>query len=161
MDKEVWSLIFKAINFLIIIVILYKLLAGRVKTFFENRSLAIKKEIQEADMSKKEAERRYEELKNRLENIDEEIKELTAVFEKEGMAEKEKIIESAKKEADKIKDQAVRTIEQEVVKARLMLRKEYADLIIEMSEHLIKKRLTGKDQQQIFKEYIEKVGQLN
>ena len=155
------NLVWKIVNFVILFLLLYKLLGGYVKNFFENRSITIKKDIEEADIYKKETERRYEELKKKLENIDKEIQDLTALFEREGLAEKERIIEKARNEAEKIKEQAFRIIEQEVGKAKLMLRKEYAELIVKMSENMIQKKLTGKDQQRIFEEYIEKVGQLN
>ncbi len=161
MDKEVWSLVWKAMNFIILVVILYKLLAGLIRTFFDNRSLSIRKEIEEANRTKKEAERRYEELRVKLENIDKEIEKMTELFKDEGFAEKERIIENARKDAEKIREQATRAIEQEVIKARAMIREEYAELIVEMAENLIKKRLTNKDQQQIVEEYIEKVVQLN
>lgn len=161
MDKEVWSLVWKATNFIILVVILYKLLAGLIRTFFNNRSLSIRNEIEEANRTKREAERRYEELRVRLENIDKEIEKMTDLFKDEGLAEKEKIIESARKDAEKIREQATRAIEQEVIKARAMIREEYAESIVEMAENLIKKRLTNEDQQQIVEEYIEKVVQLN
>ncbi len=161
MDKEVWSLVWKATNFIILVVILYKLLAGLIRTFFNNRSLSIRNEIEEANRTKREAERRYEELRVRLENIDKEIEKMTDLFKDEGLAEKEKIIENARKDAEKIREQATRAIEQEVIKARAMIREEYAESIVEMAENLIKKRLTNEDQQQIVEEYIEKVVQLN
>ena len=161
MENEVWSLLWKVINVVILIGLLYKLLAGRVRTFFENRRMLIKKEMEEAEMLRKEAERRYEELKQKLANIDKEIEELKELYRNEGLAEKERIIESAKKEAQKIRQGAVRTIEQEAARARSMIRREYAEMVIDMAEKEINKKLTGKDQDRILQEYIEKVVKLN
>jgi F-type H+-transporting ATPase subunit b len=161
MESELWGLVWKVTNLVILVVLLYKLLVGRVKTFFENRRLAVDKEIQEADMSKKEVERRHGELKEKLENIEKEIEELTELFRNEGLAEKERIIETARKEAEKIKEQGVRAVEQEAIKVRSMIRKEFAESVVKAAEDLVKKRLTGKDQERIVKEYIEKVVQLN
>ena len=161
MDKEIWGLIWKFVNFTILAVILYKLLSGHIKAFFQNRGLAIKKDIEEADMARKEVEGRYEELKKKLDTIDDEIEALKEMFRKEGLAEKERIIESANKEAEKIREQAIRSIEQEAVKVKAMIRKEYAERIVKMAEELIKKGLTNKDQERIVTEYIEKVVQFN
>ena len=161
MDKEIWGLIWKFVNFTILAVLLYKLLASHIKTFFKNRGVAVKKEIEEADMARKEVEGRYEELKKKLDTIDEEIEDLKEMFRKEGLAEKERIIESANKEAEKIREQAIRSIEQEVLKAKSMIRKESAERIVKMAEELIKKGLTNKDQERIVTEYIEKVVQFN
>jgi len=161
MDKEIWSLIWKATNFIILVVLLYKLLADRIKTFFENRSSSIENAIKEAEKVKNEAENKYEELKKKLQNIEEEAEKIKELFRKEGLAEKDRIIESAKKEAEKIKKQAVRTIEQEAAKAEQMIRKEFADVMVKTATDLISKEQTNNDNERIVKEYIEKVVELN
>ncbi|MEW6615068.1 MAG: ATP synthase F0 subunit B [Thermodesulfobacteriota bacterium] len=157
MDKEIWSLIWKIANFTILVVLLYKLLANRVKTFFENRRMSIENAIKEAEKIKNEAEKKYEELKEKLQNIDKEAEKITELFRKEGLAEKERIIENAKKEAEKIKKQAVQTIEQEAIKARLMIRKEFAELMVKMAADLISKKQNDNDNERIVKEYIENI----
>jgi F-type H+-transporting ATPase subunit b len=161
MEKEMWSLIWKATNLTILVVLLYKLLANRIKTFFENRSKGIENAIREAEKTKKEAEKKYEELKEKLQNIEKEAEKITELFRKEGLAEKERIIESAKKEAEKIKRQAIQTIEQEAIRARLMIRKEFAEAMVKTAADLISKKQTDDDNERIVKEYIEKVVELN
>ncbi|RJP57839.1 MAG: hypothetical protein C4549_04620 [Deltaproteobacteria bacterium] len=161
MEKEIWGLIWKATNFTILVVLLYKLLANRIKTYFKSRSLSIENAVREAEKTKKEAEKKYEELKERLQNIDKEAENIAELFRKEGLAEKERIIEGAKKEAEKIKRQAVQTIEQEVARAKGMIRKEVAESIFKTAADLISKKQNDNDNKKIIKEYIEKVVKLN
>jgi len=161
MEKETWSFIWKSLNFIILVILLYKVLAGHVKKFFENRRKGINDEIEEAKALKEDVERRYEELSKKLKNVDKEIEDLTELFKKEGLSEKQRIIEDAGKEAEKIRQQAARTIEQEMIKARSKIRKEYTEVIIEMAEDLIRKKLTESDHERLVKEYIEKVVELN
>lgn len=161
MDKELWSLIWKATNVIILVILLYKLLANRIKTFFENRSSSIENAVREAEKKKQEAEKKEEELKEKLQNMDKEVKKITELFKKEGLAEKERIKESAKKEADKIKRQTTQTIEQEAIRARLMIRKEFAEVMIKTAADLISKKQNDNDNERIIKEYIEKVVELN
>ena len=161
MEKEIWGLIWKATNFTILVVLLYKLLANRIKTYFKSRSLSIENAVREAEKTKKEAEKKYEELKEKLQNIDKEAENIAELFRKEGLAEKERIIESAKKEAEKIKRQAVQTIEQEVARAKGMIRKEVAESIFKTAADLISKKQNDNDNKKIIKEYIEKVVKLN
>lgn len=161
MDKETWGLIWKATNFIILVVLLYKLLANRIKTYFKNRSSSIEKAIREAEKIKKEAEKKYEGLKEKLQNIDKEAENIAELFRKEGLAEKERGIESAKKEAEKIKRQAVQTIEQEVTRAKGMIRKEFAESMVKTAADLISKKQNDNDNERIVKEYIEKVVKLN
>ncbi|MDY7033421.1 MAG: ATP synthase F0 subunit B [Thermodesulfobacteriota bacterium] len=161
MESELWGLFWKAVNFIILAVLLYKLLANRIKEFFKNRSKTIEKEIKDADTEKINAERRFEELRKKIENIEKERERLIEMFKNEGLAEKERIIESAKKEAEKIRQQAIRTFEQEEMKAISAIRKEYAESIIEIAKNLIRDKLTDKDHDRVITEYIEKVVKLN
>ena len=110
MEKEVWILLFKVMNFVILVVLLYKLLAKRVKEFFLNRSSAIEKEIEEAERLNKEAEEKQEKIDSKLRNIEKEIDRIIEEFREDGLKEKEKIIENAKIEAEKIKQKATREI---------------------------------------------------
>ncbi|MDY6856925.1 MAG: hypothetical protein SWO11_19900, partial [Thermodesulfobacteriota bacterium] len=73
MEKEVWILLFKVTNLIILVVLLYKLLAKRVKEFFLNRSTIIEKEIKEAERLNKEAEEKIEKIENKLKNIENDI----------------------------------------------------------------------------------------
>jgi len=157
MEREMWGLIWKATNLTILVVLLYKLLANHIKTYFKNRRMSIENAITEAEKTKREAEKKYEELKEKLQNIDKEAEKITELFRKEGLAEKERIIEGAKKEAEKIKRQAIQTIEQEAAKARLMIRKEFAELMVKTAADLISKKQNDNDNERIVKEYIEKV----
>lgn len=161
MEKEIWSLIWKATNFIILVGLLYKLLANRIKTFFENRKGNIENTIREAEKIKKEAEEKQKELEEKLQNIDKETEKIVEFFRKEGLAEKEKIIESAKKEAEKIKRQTIQTIEQEAVKARQAIRKELTEIMVQTAIDLISKKQNDNDNDRIVKEFVEKVVRLN
>ena len=161
MEKEIWSLIWKATNFIILAILLYKLLADRMKTFFENRKANIENAIREAEKVKKQAEEKQEELKEKLQNMDREKEKIIEFFRKEGLVEKERIIENAKKEVEKIKRQTIQTIEQEAARARLAIRKEIAEAMVKTAADLISKKQNNNDNERIIKEYIEKVVGLN
>ena len=161
MEREVWGLIWRATNFTILAVLLYKLLAPRAKTYFRNRMSGIQGALKEAAELKEEAEERFGELERRLENIDKEVQEIVDSFRKEGLAEKERILENARKEAEKIREQAIRTVEQEMARARMMIRKESADVMVKLAEDLLREKLNDDDQERLIKEYMEKVVQSN
>ncbi|MFH1624840.1 MAG: ATP synthase F0 subunit B [Pseudomonadota bacterium] len=161
MEREVWGLIWRATNFTILAVLLYKLLAPRAKTYFRNRTSGIEGALKEAAELKETAEQKYGELKEKLENIDREIQEIIGSFRKDGLAEKERIVKNAKKEAEKIREQAIRTIEQEIARAKMMIRKEYAELVTTLAEDLLREKLNDDDQERLIKEYMEKVVETN
>jgi F-type H+-transporting ATPase subunit b len=74
--------------------------------------------------------------------------------------ERERIIERAQEEADRIRRQAQVVAEQEVRKARFILRKEMVDLSMEMAEKLLRKATRPQDQEKLVKEFMGKVREL-
>ncbi len=75
----------------------------------------------------------------------------------QGAAEKKKILENAQIEAERMKQQAQFMADQEVKKAKLMLRKEAVALAANMAEALLKEKITETDHKKLIDEYIEKV----
>jgi len=73
------------------------------------------------------------------------------------MAEKEKMIEEAKKAAVKIEEDTKARMEQEFSTARNQLRAEAAQLSIQLAEELLKRNITIQDHEKMVKEYMDKV----
>ena len=61
--------------------------------------------------------------------------------------------------AERIKEMAAMSIEQETKKAVQDLKKEIADLATQMAEDLLTKKVTFADQQKLVEEYLKKVVQ--
>jgi len=75
----------------------------------------------------------------------------------EGEVEKAKILDKANVVAERLKEMAALTIQQETLKATQSLREEVADLATKMAEDLIKEKATFADQQGLVEEYLKKV----
>jgi F-type H+-transporting ATPase subunit b len=73
------------------------------------------------------------------------------------MAEKDKMIEEAKKAAAKIEEDTKSRMEQEFSNARNQLRAEAAQLSIQLAEELLKRNITITDHENMVKEYLDKV----
>jgi F-type H+-transporting ATPase subunit b len=92
---------------------------------------------------------------SRREGIQNTLTELEHV--QEGEAEKNKIIETAHKQAEYLKQQAQMTIQQEIKKARESLQEEIADLTVAAAEDILRKNIKAKDQDRLVQEFIAKV----
>ena len=149
------SFIFQVINFLLLLLVLYKLALPKVKDFFTDRSREIERSLKEAEKAKERAEKELREYEKKLSALDKEIEEIRKMVENEGKAEKERIIKEAKKEAELIKKQAEIIAEQEIKKAKQELRREVARLSLERAEEIIKENIDDKDQARLIKEYIK------
>ncbi len=156
--KEKWiEFGWKSANFVILVGLLYWLLAGKLKEFFVDRGKNIKKALEEAIAAKEEAEKKFKEYELRLDKANEEIAKISEMIKSQGEAEKQKIIEDARRAAEKMKEDTQARMEQEFKKAGSSLRAEAALLSVQMAEELLKKNLSAKDHETMVRDYLDKV----
>ncbi|MCX5838174.1 MAG: ATP synthase F0 subunit B [Deltaproteobacteria bacterium] len=147
----------RSVNFLILAGVLYWLLAKKVKAFFAGRREGIRTALAEALIAREEAEKKFREYAVKLNKATSEIDEITRMIQAQGLAEKERIIEDARKAADKMKEDTQARMEQEFNKASRELRIEAVRLSTLMAEELLRKNIQAADHEALVKDYIEKV----
>lgn len=147
----------RALNFLVLAGFLYWLLAKKIKEFFAGRRDDIKIALEQAMAAKEEAEKKYKEYTAKLEKATEEIAGISEMIKAQGLAEKERILEDAKKAALKMKEDTQARVEQELKKAGNLLRTEAVKLSVEMAEELLKRNITPADHDIMVKDYLDKV----
>jgi F-type H+-transporting ATPase subunit b len=147
----------RALNFLVLAGFLYWLLAKKIKEFFAGRRDDIKIALEQAMAAKEEAEKKYKEYTAKLEKATEEIASISEMIKAQGLAEKERILEDAKKAAVKMKEDTQARVEQELKKAGNLLRTEAVKLSVEMAEELLKRNITPADHDIMVKDYLDKV----
>lgn len=149
--------IWKTVDFIILVVILYWLLAAKIKTFFVGRRQEIKESMENAAKEKIEAENKFREYSEKIDKASQEIDGIIAMIKSQGVAEKQKIIEDAGKVAQKMKEDAQARIKQEFNKASYQLRFEAVQLSVQVAEEILKKNITAQDHEAMVKEYMDKV----
>ncbi len=160
--KMVQDLIYRVINFTLLVIILIVVIRKTaVKDFFSARRKEIEQKFDDLERQKKLAEAKYRELDRALREFEEKKKEIIREFEKEGVAEKEKIIAQAKERADQLLAQADLTIEREIQAARDRLRQEFVDASAQKAEDIISKQIEDSDQDRLVRDFIERVEKLN
>jgi len=144
-------------NFAILVGFLYWAIAKKARDFFAGRRDNIKTSLAEAIAEKEEAERKFKEYSERLDRATEEMNAIIETIKAQGLLEKEKIIEDAKKTAEKIKEDAKMRIEQEFKAAVSELRLEAVQLSVQMAEEILKKNITSEHHEYMVKDYLDKV----
>jgi F-type H+-transporting ATPase subunit b len=147
----------KVLNMIVLVGFLYWLLAKKIKEFFVGRQEGIKTTLEQARIAKEEAEQKYKEYTEKLEKATEEIAGISDMIRAQGLAEKERIIEDARKAAEKMKEDTQARVEQELKQAGNLLRAEAVKLSVEMAEELLKRNITGADHDAMVKDYLDKV----
>jgi len=128
----------QGLNFAIIAAVIiwagFKYLPG----IFRDRSAAIQKAMQEAQMASEEARRRLAEIESRLMKLDVEIGMMRNAAEKEGAAEEARIQAVAEEDARKIVASAEQEIAAAVKAARRQLKAYAGDLAVGMARKQIR-----------------------
>jgi F-type H+-transporting ATPase subunit b len=157
-SKALWiDFIWRMVNFSILIWFLYWAGANKIKEFFTGRRENIKTTLAEAIAGKEEAERKFKEYSDRLDRATEDMNGIIESIKNQGLLEKEKIIEDAKKTSEKIKEDAKMRIEQEFKAAVSELRLEAVELSIQMAEEILKKNITAEHHKDMVEDYLDKV----
>jgi F-type H+-transporting ATPase subunit b len=152
------SLIVQAINFVILLLILKRILYKPFLAKMEERTQAIQKSLDEAQAARAQATRQQEENEARLRAAHAEAAAIRAQALKEAAEEQKRLVESARAESQRLVDTAKAQMDADVRRAREELRREVADLATAVAEKLMRRSLRDEDHRRIVAEAITKVG---
>lgn len=158
---QIQNLIWWTVNFIALLIILFKLLRKPLVNFLQNRKETIQREYEELLRKKREAEAQYLELQAKLKNMEDEAKQILQNYIEQGQKEKERIIKEAEEQAKRIMEQADLYIKHELEKAKEDLRKELAQEVIKLTEERLLKGLTIEDHKRIFQDVMESLKSLS
>ncbi len=155
--SQLKNLFWFTLNFIALVLILYRFLRKPIVNMFKSRQENILKQYNELLEKKKEAEAKYIELQEKIKNLEKEAEAIYQNYIEQGMKEKERIIASAHEQAERIKQQAELYIQHEMEKAKIMLREEIANASVKLAEEVLRKNITEEDQKKILKDFINEL----
>ncbi len=148
------SLIVQAINFLLLLFILSKLLYRPLLAKMEERSQAIKKSLEEAQAARAEAQKQREEHAAKIQAAHAEAQAIRDAALKEASDEQRRLVEAARAEAARLVEGARAEMEQDIRRARQDLRREVSDLAVAVAERLIRKSLREEDHRRVVQDAL-------
>ncbi|MGE5842372.1 MAG: F0F1 ATP synthase subunit B [Deltaproteobacteria bacterium] len=151
----------RIVNFIILLYILYKLMWKKMKSFFAGRREGIKASLEEAEVVKADAEKKFKEYDEKIKKAEEEIQGISAMIKAQGEEEKKRIIADAERASVKMKEDAQARMEQELKKAKNELRLEASELAVQMAEDILKKKVTKEDHEGMVREYLDRMVKKN
>jgi F-type H+-transporting ATPase subunit b len=157
MAESPWSLLFKFINFAVMLGILLKFAAKPFKDFLRNRQAAIKEKVDEAHRLLKEAESLKGTYQEKLAQLDREIETFRKWALEEAEKEKAKILAEAHAMAGRIREQAQLAYDQELEDAMATVRAEIARRTLVTAEQTIRQIFKEEDHNKMVDEFIEKL----
>jgi F-type H+-transporting ATPase subunit b len=154
---KIQEFIWRSVNFVVFAAILIKLVAKPAKNFFAQRSQDVATTLEELEAKLAEATAAMQAAETRLSEVAQEREKIIQQYMAEGEMEKAKILDKANMVAERIKEMAALSIQQETKKATHELREEIVGMATQMATDMIKEKATYADQQGLVKEYLKKV----
>ncbi len=148
---------FRVINFVVFVFLLYKFAGRPVKNYFKNRVDSIEAAIKEAKEAKETAERAAQENTEKLKRAETELKEIFSQAKRDREEQARRIREETEGMVKRIREEAEAAAVLEVKKARLELQRRAAELSVSMAETLLREHFTDEDQERLLGEYVTKI----
>ncbi len=142
------------VNFAIFAGIIIYFGGSFIQEYFANRRENFLREMNAAKEARKEAEAKLEEFDSKLDALEQERQALLDEYHAQGEREKQRIIDTAKREVEKMRTDAEATIDQEVKKAVAMLEEQAVDMAVGMAREQAQKKLDAKHQKKLFERYV-------
>ncbi len=149
--KEV---LFKWVNLAILLGGLTYLLRKPLVNFFAARSEEIRRALEEALAAKNKAEQDLAMVQEKFSKLEKEIAELKSAAAAQTDAERQRILDAARREGEKIVASAEEEIDLLVKRAQKQLREHSAALVVEMAEQKLKSEIGPQHQGPLFKRFL-------
>ena len=148
------DLLFSALNLALLLGVLVYFARKPIVEFFEGRRRRIQAELEAAKNQGAEAEARYAKWQRRLMDLESELAEIRETSRQRAAAEREHILADAAAGAERIRREALETVDQELRRARAQLRREAADLALELASETLRRQVSSADQDRLLDEFV-------
>jgi F-type H+-transporting ATPase subunit b len=152
------SFVFAIIAFALLYWLLNKYAFGPLFGIMEERRKLVQEQITNAETSRAEALKHMEEQKEALEQARKDAYEIIEQSRATSSKQADDIMQQAKSEAVRLKEEAAKDIESEKNKAINALRNQVSGMSVMIASKIIEKQLDEKSQEEIVNQYLKEVG---
>jgi F-type H+-transporting ATPase subunit b len=151
------KLALQLVNFGVLLFILIKFGGSAVNKALLARHQQLKADLAAAAEARAAAEGRMKKQEQRLANLEKEIASMRIGIQQEADAEKERLIAAAEERARRIREETAFIIDQQVKEGEAALRREASNGALKIAEELLRRSMTGGDQQRLVDTFVEDV----
>ncbi len=153
--------LFKVINTLIVVAILYKVAFRPIQNFLKDRREGVRRALEEAKASRAEAEEQLAAQRDKVAGLEAEILRVREQGEREREEMRTRLEEERESQARRLLEQTRTTIGLEISKARAALQSQAASLALRLAEDMLKRELNEADRERLVARYLDKLGHRN
>jgi F-type H+-transporting ATPase subunit b len=152
-----WTFFWQVLNLALLVGVLVWFGRAPVRQYFSDRRHRVRESLDSSARLLAEAEARLADWQQKLARLDDEIAATRETTRLLAEAERERIVAEASASAERIRRDAGLAVEQEVRRARTMLRAEAAELALELAGRLLREELTADDRERLVAEFVERI----
>ncbi|GAB2721531.1 F0F1 ATP synthase subunit B [Paenibacillus thermoaerophilus] len=153
------STVYAIIAFVILYVLLNKYAFGPLFGIMEKRRELVKSQLDEAERSRREASELLAQQQQAIQAARQEAKEIVEQARATSVKQADELIRVAKEEANRLKTDAAKEIENEKNKAIADLKSQVGELSVQIASKIIEKQLDAKGQEELVDKYLKEVGE--
>ena len=151
------SLFWQVANVLLLLAVLVYFARKPVLSYLAERRDTISRNLESSAQLLAEAERRLAEWNTKAANLDREVSGIRDATRRAAEAERDRILADANVSAERIRRSASAVVERELQRAREQLRREAADLAVELAARTLREQVNDGDRTRLLDEFIGRV----
>lgn len=136
--------------------VLYRFAGRPISEALRDRSDGVRAQIEESESKLREAEAELAELRERLARFEQESSALLVEARERAQAERARTVERAERSAERIRIEARRVADNEIVRARQILRDEAADLATSIAREILREQITAEDDRRLLDDFVSR-----
>jgi F-type H+-transporting ATPase subunit b len=148
---------YRVMNFVVLAIALFLVLKKPVSQALGSRIKGIENQLADLEARKKDAEKELAGYEEKLSLLEKESGEIIDEYIRQGKEAQKKILGEAQASAEKLEEQARKTIDHEFQKAKEKLQADILDKAMLKAEALLKEKISTEDQDKLVDEYLNKV----
>jgi F-type H+-transporting ATPase subunit b len=148
----------QAFNFVLYAGVLFYFLRKPVKSYFSGRGVAFNEALVKAKAAKEEAEAKKREVAARLGQLSSTAEQQVAQAKADAEALRVRILKDAEDISRNLRNEAARTAEFEVERAKNELRQDLLNQSVALSSKILQERMAEGDQKRLQTEFVDKIG---
>ncbi|MDD6233583.1 MAG: F0F1 ATP synthase subunit B [Lachnospiraceae bacterium] len=153
------NLVFTIINLIVLFVLMRIFLFKPVNNIIAKREEAIRKQFDDADAAKKEAEDLKTEYEASLAGAKDESARLITEAKEKARGEYDRIVKSADEEVNKKIQKAQETIEEEKQKTMRNMQSEIQELVVAAATKVVGSQVQADDSSRLYDDFIAEMGE--
>jgi F-type H+-transporting ATPase subunit b len=151
------DLVWQAVNLAAVLAVIIYLGRKPVAAFFSDRRTGIKNDIDGAAELLQKAEAHYSDWQRKLVDLEAEMDGIRDTARSRAEDERDQILAEARDTADRIKRDAVAAVDQELRRGRTELRREAAELAVDLADKLLEEKVNDGDRDRLLDEFITRI----